>query len=182
MKTLSREPLINEAVEINDCTFGAYTEIGAYSTLENVVLGDYSYCCRNCIMQNAAIGKFANIAAAVRLGPTRHPIERPTLHHFTYRMRQYGFGDKDDEELFARRRERIVRIGHDTWIGHGAIVMPQVTVGNGACVGAGAVVTRDVPAYAIAAGVPARVWSHETIGERLADFSGSVEAFIGKYR
>ncbi|TIX76841.1 MAG: antibiotic acetyltransferase, partial [Mesorhizobium sp.] len=42
------------------------------------------------------------------------------------------------------------------WIGHGAVIMPDVTIGNGAIVGANAVVTRDVPAYAIVAGVPAR--------------------------
>ncbi|WP_329955284.1 CatB-related O-acetyltransferase [Xanthomonas albilineans] len=48
-------------------------------------------------------------------------------------------------------------IGNDVWIGHGAIVLSGVTVGDGACIGAGAVVSKDVPPYAIVAGNPARV-------------------------
>lgn len=50
-----------------------------------------------------------------------------------------------------------VRIGHGVWIGDSVIVLPGVTIGNGAVIGAGSVVTRSVPAYAVAAGNPARV-------------------------
>ena len=53
-------------------------------------------------------------------------------------------------------RGKLVEIGHDVWIGHGAIVKPGVKIGHGAVVAAGAIVTRDVPAYAIVAGVPAK--------------------------
>ena len=87
------------------------------------------------------------------------------------------------------------------WIGHGAIVMPGLSVGNGAVIGAGSVVTKDVAPWTIVAGNPARVirrrftpevaeamerirwwdWSHEEVRERMADFEGSIEAFIGKY-
>jgi hypothetical protein len=48
-------------------------------------------------------------------------------------------------------------VGNDVWIGHGAILLRGITVGNGAVIGAGAVVTKDVPSYAIVAGNPARV-------------------------
>lgn len=49
-----------------------------------------------------------------------------------------------------------IRIGDDSWIGAGAIIMPNVTIGEGAIVGAGSVVTKDVPPYTIVAGIPAR--------------------------
>jgi carbonic anhydrase/acetyltransferase-like protein (isoleucine patch superfamily) len=95
----------------------------------------------------------------------------------------------------------VTRVGHDTWIGHGVVVMPGVTVGDGAVVGSGAVVTHDVEPYTVVAGVPARVlkrrftpgvaarlaalawwdWPHEALGERMADFCGSVEAFLDKW-
>ena len=52
---------------------------------------------------------------------------------------------------------RPVRIGHDVWIGGGAIILPGVSVGDGALIGAGSVVTRDVPAGATTFGNPARV-------------------------
>jgi len=50
-----------------------------------------------------------------------------------------------------------VRIMHDTWIGTGVIILPNVTIHEFSIVGSGAVVTKDVPAYSIVAGVPARV-------------------------
>ena len=70
------------------------------------------------------IGKFSNIAAMVRIGPTDHPYERPSLHHFTYRQKMYGFSDQDDEPFFEQRESQTAYIGHDTWIGHGAIIQP----------------------------------------------------------
>jgi len=200
MKRLSPTPFVNERVEMVDAILGAWTEVGADNYLEHVVLGDYSYTCPWCIVQNAEIGKFANIAAAVRIGPTMHPVDRPTLHHVTYRRAMYGFGE-NDAAFFAWRRSRVARVGHDTWLGHGAIVMPGVTVGDGAVIGSGAVVTHDVPAFAVAVGVPARVirmrfaepiaaalaaiawwnWPHERLGARLDDLAGPVEAFIERY-
>lgn len=198
---LSRIPTVHMNVETTNSVLGEYTEIGAMSLLENVDMGCYSYCGPGCIIQNATIGRFANIAASVRIGPTMHPMDRPTLHHFTYRRRLYGFSDRDDQGFFAWRATQKAIIGHDTWLGHGAIIMPNVAVGNGAVVGAGAVLTHDVPPYTVAVGVPARVvkkrftdeiaeaieqiswwnWSHETIRSRLADFSGPVEEFVEKY-
>lgn len=50
-----------------------------------------------------------------------------------------------------------VTIGNDVWIGMRSIIMPGVKIGNGAVIGAGAVVTKDVPDYAVVGGIPARV-------------------------
>jgi maltose O-acetyltransferase len=50
-----------------------------------------------------------------------------------------------------------VRIGDDVWIGARAIILPGLTIGNGAIIGAGSVVTKDVPPYAICAGNPAKI-------------------------
>jgi maltose O-acetyltransferase len=52
---------------------------------------------------------------------------------------------------------RPVEIGNDVWIGAASIIMPGIKIGNGAIIGAGAIVTRDVPDYAIVAGNPARL-------------------------
>lgn len=93
-------------------------------------------------------------------------------------------------------------IGHDTWIGHNAQIKPEVTVGHGAVVASGAVVTKDVPAYAIVAGVPAKVirmrlpedlaarmialawwdWDHARLRAALEDFRRlSVADFLDRY-
>lgn len=198
---LTEKPYIHDHVELKNTTLGSFTEIGLYNFIENTKLDDYSYTGQFCFIQNAEIGKFANIAANVRIGPTAHPYERPSLHHFTYRKKMYGFGERDDEVFFEERESRTTYIGHDAWIGHGAIIQPGVTVGHGAIVGSGAVVTKDVSSYAIVAGVPAKVikyrfteeeiaallrirwwdWSYETLKNRVDDFHMEIPEFIRLY-
>ena len=198
---LSERPTVGEGCILRNVGLGAWTEVGERNHMENVSLGDWSYTGPLCIVQNSAIGKFSNIAAMVRIGPTAHPMDRPTQHHFTYRCRDYGLAESDDEEFFAWRAEQRISIGHDTWLGHGAIIMPGVSVGNGAVIGGGAVVTGNVGDYEVAVGVPARTvkrrfpedvaerlsamawwdWNHETIKERLDDFRAPIEAFLEKY-
>ena len=138
----------------------------------------------------------------MRIYASMHPMERASLHHFTYRSAQYFEGESDDAAFFEWRSGNDIHIGHDTWIGHGAVIMPGVKIGNGAIVGANAVVTRDVADFAIAVGVPARTirqrfnddvasrldalawwdWDHERLHQALPDFrSLGIEAFLEKY-
>jgi maltose O-acetyltransferase len=68
-----------------------------------------------------------------------------------------------------------VRIGNDVWIGARCILLPGVTIHDGAVVAAGAVVTRDVPANAIAGGVPARVLKYRGVIQCKAAVAGGWE-------
>ena len=194
--------VIGRDCEIRESRLGRFTEVGEGTRLLRVGLGDYSYVERFGDIANAEIGRFANIASFVRIGPTDHPLGTASLHHFLYRSSKYWPDAEDDEAFFARRQVRVARIGHDTWIGHGAVVKPEVTVGHGAVVAAGAVVTRDVAPYVIVAGVPARPlrerqppaiaerlialawwdWSHERLREALEDFRAlEAPAFLEKH-
>ncbi|MFD1912451.1 chloramphenicol acetyltransferase [Halodurantibacterium flavum] len=203
MPKLSEDtPLIHPDCEITNARLGRYVEIGRGSRIANSRLDDYSYCDRYADIANASIGKFANIASFARIGPTDHPMQRASLHHFLYRSDDYWDDGTRDEAFFEHRRSRRARVGHDTWIGHGAIIRPEVTVGHGAIVAAGAVVTRDVAPYLIVAGVPAQPlrdrfperiaarllalawwdWDHARLRAALEDFRGlSVETFLSKY-
>lgn len=167
---LSEAPLIHPSATVEDCRLGRYTEVAEGCRLSESELGDYSYIERGGMVWCASIGKFVNIAAHVRINATNHPMERASLHHFTYRAGDY-WGDADaDAAFFGWRRENRITIGHDVWIGHGATILPGVTIGDGAVVGAGAVVSRCVPAYTIVAGVPARPLRRrfpEAIAERM---------------
>ncbi len=154
---LGAEPCIHETATVRESRIGAWTEIGPYAEIIESSIDDYSYVAGvHTSITCADVGRFCSIASSVRINPVQHPMDRVTQHHCTYRRTQYGFDTRDDEELFAWRRAQRIRIGHDVWIGHGAILMPGVNVDIGAVVGAGAVVTRDVEPYAIVVGVPAR--------------------------
>jgi len=155
-------PLIHPDCEVTDAVFGAYVEIGRGTRLAHATFGSYSYCDRYCGIANAEVGRFANIASFVRIGATDHPLDRASLHHFQYRSADYWEDAAHDEGWFAHRQSRRAVIGHDTWLGHNAQVKPEVTVGHGAVVAAGAIVTRDVAPYTIVAGAPA-----EPLRERL---------------
>ena len=61
--------------------------------------------------------------------------------------------------LQGYQAEKTVTIGNDVWLGRNVVVLPGITIGNGAIVAAGAIVTKDVPEFSIVAGVPARVIS-----------------------
>ena len=200
MKTLSPSPTIHPTARLIGCRLGAWTEVAEGVLMLETSLGDYSYIMQYSQTAYCEIGKFANIASFVRIHPPNHPQKRPSLHHFTYRSAMYGFGE-DDAAFFEWRHSQAVHIGHDTWIGHNASVMPGVRLGNGAIVGAGAVVTKDVDPYTVVVGVPAKPlkqrfdpkiterleaiawwdWPHHLLKERLDDFRSSVEAFLEKY-
>ena len=148
-------PFIHDGCSIDDANFGAYVEIGQGSRIAHSTIGDYSYCDRYADIANTTLGKFANIAAFVRIGATDHPMEKASLHHFHYRSASYFDDAADDAAWFAHRQTRRTMIGHDTWIGHSAQVRPEVTIGHGAVIAGGAIVTKDVAPYMIVAGIPA---------------------------
>lgn len=201
-KRLGAEPLIHPTAITSNCTFGRFCEVMAGCHLNEVEMSDYSYCAPHADIWCTSIGKFSNIAAMTRINPGNHPTDRASLHHFMYRSAQYWPEEPDDDTFFDWRRQHRVEIGHDTWLGHGAIVLPGRRVGHGAVVGAGAVVTRDVAPYEIVAGNPARRirmrfptdlaerllnlawwnWAHDRIGSALEDFrSLSAAAFLERY-
>jgi phosphonate metabolism protein (transferase hexapeptide repeat family) len=198
-RELGPEPTLHDPVSISESELGAWTEIREGARLNESAIGDYTYLMERVQLDYATVGRFGNVAADVRLGPTNHPIDRPTAHHFTYRAAMYDMGE-DDESIFEWRADQPVDVGHDVWLGHGALVLPGVTIGNGAVVAAGAIVTHDVDPYTVVAGVPAEPirrrfspevagrieatrwweWDHETLAERLPAFR-DLDRFLKKY-
>lgn len=150
------EPKIHGSAELKGVRLGRFCEIGPRCLLRDVTLGDFSYFERGGEAIYTTIGKFCSIAANVRINALDHPMERLTTHKISYRPNEYFRYLPLDSGFRERRMQKPVSIGNDVWIGHGAVVMPGVSIGDGAVIGANAVVTRDVAAFAVVAGVPAR--------------------------
>ncbi len=200
-KDLGDEPAIHRTASVRASHFGKFCEVGARTKVAESSFGDYSYVVNDSDIIYTTIGKFCSIAAHTRINPGNHPLERVALSHFTYRSSSYGLGP-DDGSFFDWRRSFRCVMGNDVWIGHGAIVLPGIRIGNGAAIGAGTVVTKDVPPFAIVVGNPGRVlrhrftpeiitaleriawwdWTHDQLASGLADFRTlSAEDFCQKY-
>jgi phosphonate metabolism protein (transferase hexapeptide repeat family) len=155
-KNLGLEPSIHPTASVRDATLGRYTEIGARTSFVESTMGDYSYVVNDSNIIYTTIGKFCSIAAMTRINPGNHPMQRASQSHFTYRASAYFDDAEDDAAFFDWRRSTPVTIDHDVWIGHGAIILPGRSVGTGAVVAGGAIVTKDVAPYTIVAGNPAK--------------------------
>jgi len=129
------------------CEIAYDVELGPAS-----VLGDHTYVNRGTIIGTAIIGKFCSIGYNCHIGLAEHPVAFVSTS-----PRIYGRDNLLGHPCGWAEFSRPPVIGNDVWIGSGAQVLQRTRIGDGAVVGAGAVVTRNVPAYAIVAGVPARV-------------------------
>jgi len=150
------------------------------------------------------IGKYSSLATDVRLIVDEgwHTIMQVTSFPLIPNLHRHGLITKQEENRLLKNREQRagIKIGNDVWIGTGAYILPGVIIGNGVTIAANAVVTKDIPDYALAGGVPARIitmkhgketieklnkikwwdWDDDTIKERREDFF-DIEFFIKKY-
>lgn len=120
-----------------------------------VQLGAFSYMHSGQLYMVASIGRFCSMGEGILLGvdPQGHPSHWLSTHPFQYEMK---YATEVANHNYQSSWQDVV-IGHDVWIGQDALVMKGVTIGTGAIVGARSVVTKDVPPYAVVAGMPAKV-------------------------
>lgn len=83
-----------------------------------------------------------------------------TGHNVYITDQNHGYEDLDVPISMQSMPERAVRIGAGSWLGHGTVVLPGVTIGRHVVVGANSVVRGDIPSYCVAAGNPIRVIKH----------------------
>jgi len=124
--------------------------------LVNVNLGSYTYVSYDSILSNVKIARFCSIGPNVLIGGGMHPTKKfVSTHPSFYSMRNQSpiqFGG-----IFNFIETSEVIIGNDVWIGAKAIILDGVKIGDGAIIGVGAVVTKNVDDYAIVGGVPAKL-------------------------
>ena len=120
----------------------------------NIDVGMYSY--GGCfslenVPSGTTIGRYCSFARNVYILPGNHPLSNKSMHPFFYNP-IFGYVD----ELLITRTKLVIE--NDVWIGQNAIILKSVNqIENGAVIGAGSVVTKDVPSFAVVAGNPAKI-------------------------
>jgi virginiamycin A acetyltransferase len=136
---------IAEGVEIHDCTIaGNNISIGRYTSVSGPNTTIYSE------VHSVSIGNFCSIARNVDIQEWNHPVKKLS----TFMVQSRFFGGNNREEMESKGP---IVIGHDVWIGTQAIILSGAKIGNGAIIGANAVVSGEIPAFAVAAGNPAKI-------------------------
>jgi acetyltransferase-like isoleucine patch superfamily enzyme len=142
--------------------YDVHTKISSKSAIQRFVIirqsniGEFSYIGHNSNIFRATIGKFCSVSRYVNIGLSSHPsnfLSTSPIFFSSNNAIGYKWIDKDAYD----DQPAPIFIGNDVWIGMNATIMGGVNVGNGAIVAAHSVVTKDVPPYAIVAGVPAKI-------------------------
>lgn len=130
-------------------------KINSGATIVDSTIGRYSYTCYDDEIVNCEIGQFCSISDEVVIGGAEHPMEwvssSPVFQNVKHSGPKRKFAKFDFEGI------KRTKVGNDVWIGKRAIIKAGVRIGDGAVIGSGSVVTKDVPPYAIVGGIPAKL-------------------------
>lgn len=146
--------IIGIGSSINNSDICEFIYLGDNCQISNCKIGRHTYFNNNSTAKNATIGNFCSIASNVIIGVGNHPTTMVSTHPAFYSNNK-GFKTFSDKMYYEEND--IINIGNDVWIAEDVKIIGKVTIGNGAIIATGSIVTKDVPAYAIYGGIPARL-------------------------
>lgn len=152
-----RTPLVDDNVRLGKCV-----RIENLATIvQDVSISDYSFIGINSFVGSARIGKFCSIGRNVTIGGYEHPA----FTNISSSPMLYRTVLKQSERY--RDIPPLTFIENDVWIGNNALIKGGVHIGNGAVIGMGTVVTKDVPDFAVVVGNPGRVLKYRFLEEKI---------------
>lgn len=147
------------------CKKGKNNHVASGTVLyEPCTIGNYNYFAPYTLAYNAVIENYCSIGPGCRIGLADHDVHAVST-------RKIINNGSEEMELFDYDHPTV--IGSDVWLGANVVVKQGVKIGTGAVVGANAVVTHDIPPYAIAVGVPAKVSSFRFDEKQIEKFLNS---------
>lgn len=138
--------------EIRDSSLHQNARISPGCIFKNSTIGKWSYTAPKTSVLHTDIGNFVSIAANCSIGLAAHPMDWASLSPVFHEGRNIFLKNFSTHKFVPYKRTKI---GHDVWIGEKVIIVGGVHIGNGAVIGAGSIVTKDIPPYHIYAGNPA---------------------------
>lgn len=141
--------------KIRNSTFESEVIVSSDCEIYNSYIGKFTYVSAKTKIIDCTIGKFCSIASGVKINLPSHPSRSYISTHplfYSSKYSKYNSIHKTEYEEYLP-----VSIGNDVWIGENSIILSGLKIGNGSIIAAGAIVTKDVPDYAIVGGVPAKV-------------------------
>ena len=174
---IGNKVVVAKDTRVINSVLGRKVMLERYNSILYSKLGKYCYTGANTTIRNAQLGKFNSISWNVSIGGNTHDLNHITTHSFLV----YEKWEMGGHSNWQSASEECI-IGNDVWIGSGVNVLRNVRIGDGAVIGAGTVVTKDVPPYAIVVGNPGRICQEDMIEKLLTlkwwDFP---ESIIKKY-
>lgn len=145
---------VGDDTTVERCRFENNVVINRRSYINDSTIGKYSYAGINTTINWTKLGRFCSLARNVDIGGFDHDYRKvTTMPRFRFKQTSGGGGKLQSHGV----HHDLCEIGNDVWIAAGAQVLHKVKIGDGAVIGGGAVVTKDIPPYAIAVGIPAKV-------------------------
>lgn len=140
---------------LGNTTFGRYNTIGSNCVVSNCILGDFSYINSFSYVLNTTMGRYCSVGPNVKIAPGKHPTSVfVSTHPVTFNNQGNLVKNYCSEPKFSISQPVI--IGNDVWVGANAIIVDGVHIADGAIIAANSLVTKDVGAYEIVGGNPAR--------------------------
>ncbi len=142
--------------KIHNVNFGNYNRVFNNCVVKDSKIGDMTFIAENTQIARTKIGKFCSIGPSCRIGLGNHPSKTFVSTHPAFYSNGAQFLMTFSDDCYFDEFSQI-EIGNDVWIGANVTMIGDIKIGNGAIIAAGAVVTKDVPDYAIVGGVPAKI-------------------------
>jgi acetyltransferase-like isoleucine patch superfamily enzyme len=153
--TRMSDSIIESDVSISRSILKNFIRVSSNCIISDCAIDDYSYISRSSWFSLTEIGKFCSIGARITCGRGNHPSEFISNHPIFYSPRKQCATSFASRSHFEERIKIIIK--NDVWIGDNVFIKDGIAIGNGAIIAAGSVVVNDIPDYAIAGGVPAKI-------------------------